>query len=242
MIFQTYSLLERSNVFDNVAFPMKIWNFDEKTISDKVWSMIELVGLTDKANNYPRELSGGQKQRVAIARSLVMNPKYILSDESTSALDPNTAQSILYLLKKINKELNITILIVAHQMEVIRQTCDRMAILKGGKISVNDTVKNVFLRQPTELKQLMGDTDAKYVPGKVFLRVYVPEKEEYSVFFYKLARETGVEFCLEAGGIKLFREGPAFLGMISVEHGNIKKVLNFLDITGIDYEVINDGI
>ncbi len=151
MIFQNFSLLERANVYDNIAYPMKIWNYKDSEIKKQVKSILEVVHLTDKEKRLPRELSGGQKQRVAIARALVMHPKYLLSDEATSALDPKTSQSILGLLKEINREWGITILLVTHQMEVVRQVCDRMALLKHGKIAIDGEVKEIFLSQSDSL-------------------------------------------------------------------------------------------
>ena len=242
MIFQTYSLLERSDVFDNVAFPMRIWKIDEATVKKQVHSMLEIVGLTEKVHNYPRELSGGQKQRVAIARSLVMNPRYILSDESTSALDPKTSGAILELLKRINKEFGITVLVVAHQMEVIRRTCDRMAILRKGKISLDDTVKNMFLKQPEDLRKLMGEDEETKEPGRKKMRVYIPGKGNYNEFFYKLGHEAKVRFRFESGGVNTFKEGDAFLGTLSVEDRALEEAAGFFTRENVDYEVMQNGI
>ena len=125
MIFQHFPMLTRKTVYDNIAFPMKCWKYGKKEIDQRVKELAEIVGITDKLGEKPANLSGGQKQRVAIARALSMNPKILLSDEATSALDPKTTQSILALLKEINEKLGITIIIVTHQMEVVRQVCQK---------------------------------------------------------------------------------------------------------------------
>ena len=136
MIFQGFNLLERLDVYDNVALPMKFWGIPTNTdqAKEKIQSLIKLVGLEDKVHSKPRELSGGQKQRVAIARALVLDPEFLLCDEATSALDPEITKGILALLQKINREMGITIVVVTHQMEVVKQICQRVAFLSNGKV------------------------------------------------------------------------------------------------------------
>ena len=134
MIFQHFSLLERKTVFENVSLPLECFKYSRNEISKRVDELLSLVGIQDKKNMKPRNLSGGQKQRVAIARALALNPKVLLCDEATSALDPNTTKSILSLLQDINKKLNITIIMVTHQMEVIKQICSRVAIMENGEV------------------------------------------------------------------------------------------------------------
>ena len=144
MIFQNFNLLEQSSVIKNVMFPLEISNVDKNTAITKARELLELVGLSEKEKEYPSKLSGGQKQRVAIARALATNPKVLLCDEATSALDPKTTNQILDLLKKINKELKVTIVIITHQMSVIESTCDRVAILDNSRIEELGEVKEVF--------------------------------------------------------------------------------------------------
>lgn len=129
MIFQHFSLLERQNVYKNIAAPMECWGYSKQEIDEKVRELVKIVGIEDKLYEKPRNLSGGQRQRVAIARALSMDPQVLLSDEATSALDPQTTQSILQLLRDINERLGITILLVTHEMEVIRSICHRVAIM-----------------------------------------------------------------------------------------------------------------
>ncbi len=144
MIFQHFNLMKSRNVFDNVAFPLKRSGLSKDEISKKVHSLLELVEINDKDKNFPGQLSGGQKQRVAIARALANEPDILLCDEATSALDPTTTKSILKLLKKLNKQLGLTIVIITHQMEVIKEICDRVAVMEHGKIVEQGDVFNIF--------------------------------------------------------------------------------------------------
>ena len=156
MIFQQFSLLERETVYKNVALPMQCWKYPKDQIDKKVRELLELVGLGDKMNAKPRNLSGGQKQRVAVARALTMDPKILLCYEATSALDPKTTNSILDLLMEINQKLGITVIIVTHQMEVVRKACNKACILENGKIADEGTVKEIFIKQPHSLRRLLG--------------------------------------------------------------------------------------
>jgi D-methionine transport system ATP-binding protein len=144
MIFQHFNLLSSRTVFDNVAFPLELAGVSKSEIKDRVKELLELVGLEQKINDYPSSLSGGQKQRVAIARTLANNPKVLLCDEATSALDPGTTRSILNLLKDINKRLNITILLITHQMEVVKAICDQVAVISSGELIEQGTIGEIF--------------------------------------------------------------------------------------------------
>lgn len=153
MIFQHFNLLSSRTVFDNIAFPLELNHTPKTKIKNRVYELVELVGLTDKLDSYPTNLSGGQKQRVAIARTLANNPKVLLSDEATSALDPSTTRSILSLLKDLNKELGITILLITHEMDVVKQICDDIAVMNGGKLIEQGSVSEIFSNPKTELAQ-----------------------------------------------------------------------------------------
>lgn len=144
MIFQHFSLVERRNVYKNIALPMVCWKYKKEDIDKRVQELAKLVEISDKLYDRPKMLSGGQKQRVAIARALSMNANLLLCDEATSALDPNTTQSVLNLLRELNQKLGITIVVVTHQMEVVRQICDTISILENGKISASGNVKEIF--------------------------------------------------------------------------------------------------
>ena len=151
MIFQHFNLLSSRTVFDNVALPLELAGKDDKVIDSKVNELLELVGLADKKDTYPSNLSGGQKQRVAIARALASDPKVLLCDEATSALDPATTQSILELLKEINRRLNITMLLITHEMDVVKSICHEVAIIGGGELVEKGTVGDIFAYPKTEL-------------------------------------------------------------------------------------------
>ncbi|KEZ47956.1 methionine ABC transporter ATP-binding protein [Metabacillus indicus] len=150
MVFQHFNLLNSKTVYANVAIPLLLSNVPQKVIKERVAELLSFVGLEDKANQYPDQLSGGQKQRVGIARALATQPSILLCDEATSALDPQTTASILKLLKKINEEYNITILMITHEMSVIREVCDTVAVIEGGKIIESGSVFEVFSNPKTK--------------------------------------------------------------------------------------------
>ena len=151
MIFQHFNLLSSRTVFDNIAFPLELEGKSKSAIKEKVNSLLDLVGLNDKAKDYPANLSGGQKQRVAIARALANDPKVLLCDEATSALDPATTKSILKLLKSINQKLNLTILLITHEMEVIKTICDKVAVIDHGKLAEQGNVEQIFTNPKQEI-------------------------------------------------------------------------------------------
>ena len=153
MIFQHFNLLTSRTVFENVALPLELENKSKAEIQEKMTALLALVGLSDKHNVYPANLSGGQKQRVAIARALASDPKVLLCDEATSALDPATTQSILKLLKEINRTLGITILLITHEMEVVKRICDQVAVIDKGRLIEQGTVSEIFSNPKTELAQ-----------------------------------------------------------------------------------------
>lgn len=151
MIFQHFNLMKSRTVFDNVAFPLKRSGLSKSEIAEKVRELLKLVEIEDKENHFPSQLSGGQKQRVAIARALANNPDILLCDEATSALDPTTTKAILKLLKKLNKQLQLTIVIITHQMEVIKEICDKVAVMENGKIMEQGDVFDIFANPQNEV-------------------------------------------------------------------------------------------
>lgn len=150
MIFQHFNLLSQKTVYKNIAFPLELEDVSKKEINSRVNTLLKYVELEDKKDAYPAQLSGGQKQRVAIARALANNPKILLSDEGTSALDPKTTKSILDLLNRIRKEFDLTIVLITHQMEVIKDICDKVSIIENGKIIETNTVEELFKNPQTE--------------------------------------------------------------------------------------------
>ena len=158
MIFQHFNLMNTLSVFDNVAFPLKKSGKTKSEIEQKVLSLLELVGLEDKVNSYPRQLSGGQKQRVAIARALANDPDVLLCDEATSALDPKTTYSILELLQKVNIQLGITIVIITHEMQVVKEICNKVAVMEEGEVIEQGSVLEIFTNPERDLTKDFIDT------------------------------------------------------------------------------------
>jgi len=182
MIFQQFNLLMQRNVEDNICFPLEISGISKKEGKKRAEELLELVGLLDKRKSYPSQLSGGQKQRVAIARALSTNPKILLCDEATSALDPTTTRSILSLLKEINKKLGITIVIITHEMAVVEEICDYVAIVDNGSLAEQGAVEEVFSNPKTEAaKKLVyhNNTPVLEMKGKRCIRIVFDGKSSY---------------------------------------------------------------
>ena len=171
MIFQNFNLLSQRTALGNVCYPLEITGVPKKQAISKAEKLLETVELTDRKNSYPSQLSGGQKQRVAIARALATDPEVLLCDEATSALDPNTTRAILELLKNINRELGVTIVVITHEMKVVEQICNKVAVLEGGKVVEQGLVKDVFLSPKSKIaKDLIlpkNETVEQMVSGKV---------------------------------------------------------------------------
>lgn len=187
MIFQQFNLLNAKTVFGNVAMPLLISGNPKVEIKRKVTELLEFVGLQDKANHYPEQLSGGQKQRVGIARSLATDPHILLCDEATSALDPDTTQSILELLKRVRNELGITILLITHEMNVIRDICDRVAVIDGGIIVEEGTVLEVFSEPRQAITQNFVRTILNdQVPPTILAAVNRKKQETEGICIYRI--------------------------------------------------------
>lgn len=175
MIFQQFNLLEQRTAERNILFALEIAGYDKTKAKERAKELLELVGLSDRADSYPSQLSGGQKQRVAIARALANNPKVLLCDEATSALDPSTTRSILALLKDINKRLGITIVVITHEMSVVEEICSRVAIIDQSHIAEEGTVEEIFTNPKTAIARQMifpeGETLPLPAPGKRAVRI-----------------------------------------------------------------------
>ena len=183
MIFQHFNLLMQRNVIDNICFPMEIIKKSKKEAYERAKELLEIVGLSEKANAYPAQLSGGQKQRVAIARALATNPKILLCDEATSALDPTTTKSILALLKEINQKYGITIVIITHEMSVVQEICSHVAIIDEGVLAETGTVEEVFQKPKSKAaKKLMIQGDGEVyeeMQGKRCVRIVFSSNSSY---------------------------------------------------------------
>lgn len=238
MIFQQFSLLERKTVLENIALPMKCWGYKSNEIKRRSEELLDLVGLHGKGNVRPKELSGGQKQRVAIARALSMNPKILLCDEATSALDPNTAKSILDLLKKINRDLSITIIIVAHQMNVVKQVCDRVAILEQGKIMIEGNTEKIFFEKPEILKTLLGDNSIDHLPQNgMNLRINI-QTDSDKFLLNNFSRDIDVRFKLLSSETQKFKNKEAIFLELNIESQDVNRVTDYLNENKVEWEVI----
>ena len=182
MIFQHFNLLMQRNVLDNVCFPMEIVGVKKADARKRAKELLEIVGLSEKAKSYPAQLSGGQKQRVAIARALANNPKILLCDEATSALDPTTTKSILQLLKQINRDYGITIVIITHEMAVVQEICSHVAIIDNGELAESGTVEEVFTSPKTAAAKklvFMVNTKASEMQSKHCIRIVFSENSSF---------------------------------------------------------------
>lgn len=218
MIFQHFNLLHARNVADNVAVPLEIAGVDKRARRERVLELLELVGLADKATAFPSQLSGGQKQRVGIARALATRPQILLCDEATSALDPQTTASVLSLLSKINRELGLTIVLITHEMDVIRRVCDRVAVLDAGQMVETGPVTRVFLHpQHPTTRRFVSESehvdegalhrDFDVVGGRI-VRLTFLGGDTYEPLLGSVARQTGVDYNILSGRIDRIKDTP----------------------------------
>jgi len=228
MIFQHFPMLGRKTVYDNIAFPMRCWKYDRKTIDQRVKELAEIVGISDKLKQKPGTLSGGQKQRVAIARALSMNPKILLSDEATSALDPMTTTAILELLREINEKLGITIIVVSHQMEVIREVCQKVSLLQNGHILTSGKVDEIYLNRSQELQAFLGREEMFDSFDGVKLQIMLLENDDSKQILSKLARDLDIEFAILGGKVERYRDKHLGSLIISFQAEDITRVKSYL--------------
>ncbi len=237
MIFQHFSLIQRKTVYENVALPMELWGYSKDEISKKVKELLSLVGLDEKIDSYPSQLSGGQKQRVAIARALTLNPEVLLSDEATSALDPNTTTSILKLLKEINKKLNITIILVTHEMEVVKQIAQKALLLEHGNIIGFDDTEELFLKPDTKMKEFLGEIEIVPTNG-VNIKIYFPKDNAFQSFITKMARELDMDFNIVWGKLEEINGHIVGNMVINIEEKDKEIVTNYIKEHDIVWEVL----
>ncbi|WP_293907463.1 methionine ABC transporter ATP-binding protein [Sphingobacterium sp. UBA5670] len=241
MIFQHFNLLSSRTVYANISFPLELEGKSKEFISQKVSELLRLVGLEDKANVYPANLSGGQKQRVAIARALANDPYILLCDEATSALDPATTKSILKLLKKINKQLELTILLITHEMDVIKSICDQVAVLDHGKLIEAGPVEAIFANpQEATTKDFIQSSLEVDIPisfqerlknaGNPLVEIYLTSNEESIPFIQYLEQQYQVKTNIITAQIDYIGEMKfgVILAELSGEKENITQSLSFL--------------
>ena len=249
MIFQHFNLLAQKTVYENIAFPLYLENWKKKDVENRVDELLSFVELEDKKQSYPSELSGGQKQRVAIARAIANNPKVLLSDEGTSALDPQTTKSILNLLKKIRDEFGLTIVMITHQMEVVKQVCDKVAIMEKGKVIEENTVENLFKSPKTKIaksfissihssldEEVLNPRDFK---GKLIRLAFMGESSKKPIVS-RLIKTFNIDVNILSGSIDTLQAtnvGHLILELIG-EGREVEKVLDYLENENVNVEVI----
>ncbi|CAM2922490.1 methionine ABC transporter ATP-binding protein [Hathewaya histolytica] len=238
MIFQGFNLLNSRNVYKNIAFPIETWGYNKKAIDEKVKSLIKLVHLEDKLYSNISSLSGGEKQRVAIARALALEPKILLCDEATSALDPKTTKSILRLLKEINEKLNITIVLVTHEMEVVKELCTKVALLNSGNLISHSNVQDLFLYPNPVLKEFL-DEDLSILPTTgINIKLYFSNNVSSNSIISSMARDLNIDFSIVFGKLEQFRNDILGNLIINTNEKNKKEILNYLNEKSILCEVI----
>ncbi|MFY0543628.1 methionine ABC transporter ATP-binding protein [Brevibacillus sp. H7] len=250
MIFQHFNLMANRTVAGNIAYPMEVAGKSKTEIETRITELLDLVGLSDKANAYPAQLSGGQKQRVGIARALANSPKVLLCDEATSALDPKTTRSILNLLKEIHQKLGLSIVLITHEMEVVKEICHRVAIMANGKIVEEGPVYELFATPKTELtRQFVQSVLEVKLPGHLLKR-RTPDSELVKVIFQgeraekpiisTMLRSFSVEANILHGNIEYIQDIPLgiFIMELIGESTERTKVLEFLNRETAGTEVI----
>ena len=236
MIFQHFALMARKTAFENVATPLKFWGYSDSEIKKRVSELLELVGLANKAASYPGELSGGQKQRVAIARALALSPKILLSDEATSALDPNTTNSILELLKQINQTLNISVVLVTHEMEVVKSIARRAVLLESGKIIGSGTIEELFLKPDEKMKEFLGEDEILPSEG-VNIRLFFPKEVAQNSVITHMARTLNIDFNIVWGKLEKLNENVLGSLVINVDPKDEARVTEYIKQSGVLWEV-----
>ena len=259
MIFQHFNLMPSRTVFGNVAYPLRGSGLSREQIADKVHRLLELVGIGDKAEAYPKQLSGGQKQRVAIARALANDPDVLLCDEATSALDPQTTKAILRLLKNLNEKLGITVVIITHEMAVVKEICDRVAVMEHGRVVEQGEVFNVFADPRQEITRSFIHTtsnlrkieelieeDSPVVqlkPGELIVRLSYIQRNVSEPLISTVSRKFDITLNIIFSDIAIVQNAPigGTVAIISGEREQITQAMQYLSEKNVGVEVIRDA-
>jgi len=259
MIFQHFNLMPSRTVFGNVAYPLRGSGLSGEQIADKVHRLLELVGIGDKAEAYPKQLSGGQKQRVAIARALANDPNVLLCDEATSALDPQTTKAILRLLKDLNEKLGITVVIITHEMAVVKEICDRVAVMEHGRVVEQGEVFNVFADPRQEITRSFIHTtsnlrkieelieeDSPVVqlkPGELIVRLSYIQRNVSEPLISTVSRKFDITLNIIFSDIAIVQNAPigGTVAIISGEREQITQAIAYLIEKNVGVEVIRDA-
>lgn len=253
MIFQHFNLLSSKTVGENIAFALEIAKWEKSKIKSRVKELLELVELSDKINSYPSQLSGGQKQRVAIARALANNPNILLSDEATSALDPKTTKAILELIKNIQKKLGLTVVMITHQMEVIREICNKVAVMSNGQIVECGGVHHIFSSPQSSItKELIS-----YLPNSLENEVEILKHKGKSIikvkFLGTIAEEPIISQAIKKFEVDFNIIGGSIENLSTMQVGHLfielmgdlekqKEAIKWFSESGVIVEVIYNGI
>ncbi len=256
MVFQHFNLLSSRTVFGNVALPLELAGVPKAEIEKRVLPMLDLVGLDDKRDRYPAELSGGQKQRVGIARALVAEPKLLLCDEVTSALDPETTQQILDLLRDISRRLKLTMVVITHEMSVVRDLCDRVAVIDDGRIVEAGNVFDVFVSPqhettqaliageieaalPKSLRRIIHDGPPKDGENPV-VKIVFTGPNAYDPIISQLSRVAGIDFNILAGQVDYIQNRPFGILFVEAKGGlaDAEKAIAFVQSRNLSAEII----
>lgn len=259
MIFQHFNLMPSRTIFGNVAYPLKGSGLTKQQIKDKVHELLELVGISEKENAFPRQLSGGQKQRVAIARALANDPKILLCDEATSALDPQTTKSILKLLKKVNETLGITVVVITHEMAVVKDICNRVAVMDHGEVIEEGEVFSVFaapkkkltrdfIKTTSNLQKIEeliedGSPVAAINKGELIVRLSYVEKNTSEPLISSVTQKFGITLNIIFADVEIVQNAPigGTVAIISGDSAKIDNALQYLIDKNVGVEVIKDG-
>ena len=259
MIFQHFNLMPSRTVFGNVAYPLRGSGLSREQIADKVHRLLELVGIGDKAEAYPKQLSGGQKQRVAIARALANDPNVLLCDEATSALDPQTTKAILRLLKNLNEKLGITVVIITHEMAVVKEICDRVAVMEHGRVVEQGEVFNVFADPRQEItrsfihttsnlrkiEELIEDDSpvVQLKPGELIVRLSYIQRNVSEPLISTVSRKFDITLNIIFSDIAIVQNAPigGTVAVISGEREQITQAIAYLIEKNVGVEVIKDA-
>lgn len=254
MIFQHFNLMPSRTVYENIEMPLKLTNLSAEERREKIRSLLELVELADKSEAYPSQLSGGQKQRVAIARALANDPKVLLCDEATSALDPKTTRSILKLLREVNSRLGITIVVITHQMDVVKFICDRAAVMEHGRVVEEGTILDIFANPKApvtkgfidsasnvdDLYDMLEDAEGRGVThGTVYLLTYAGASAGKPLMT-EIFKQFGVSANIIFGNIEILKGTP--LGKLAVtlegDAENVVSAVEFIKVHGVRIEEV----
>lgn len=259
MIFQHFNLMPAMTVFENIALPLRMQKVPEPEIQDKVMELLELIDLVERMDSYPSQLSGGQKQRVAIARALVNDPKVLLCDEATSALDPQTTQNILRLIRRINKERGITVVVITHEMFVVKEICDRVAIMEGGRVVEKGDIVPLFIHPVQEMTRNFISTASnankideliaqkhpltRLAPNQQLVRLQYDSQSTSQAVISKISREYDIDCSIIFGNVEIIGDVPigTMTTILTGPEEQIRKAIDYLRRDGVEVEVLKRG-